>query len=204
MGSVRYMIGQETRTRELGKAETCGEADVKSLVEKASRGDVEAFGDIYSIYLDRIFRYVFYQVRNRATAEDLTEEIFVKAWEGISKFRWKGPPFVAWLYRIAHNHVIDYFRTSRQEEILDEALLSDDKCPEQETGDRQVQRALWKAISALPRQQRQIIILKFIEGLENCEIAQVLKKSQGSIRILQMRALIALRRKLSEGMGNAN
>ncbi len=203
MGSVRYIPGQETRTREFGKAETCGEADVKSLVEKAARGDVEAFGEIYSIYLDRIFRYVFYQVRNRATAEDLTEEIFVKAWESISKFRWKGPPFVAWLYRIARNHIIDYFRTKKQEETLDEGLLSDDKDPEQETGDRQMQRVLSAAISTLPRQQRQIIILKFIEGLESCEIAQVLKKSQGAIRVLQMRALVALRKKLSEGMGNA-
>lgn len=204
MSSVRYIVGQETRTRELGKAEPCGEADVRNLVEKAARGDIGAFGEIYSIYLDRIFRYVFYQVKNRATAEDLTEEIFVKAWESISKFRWKGPPFVAWLYKIARNHIIDYFRTNRQQEILDEETLSDDKNPEQEADNRQMQSVLSKAISDLPQQQRQIIVLKFIEGLENCEIAQVLKKSQGSIRILQMRALIALRRKLSEGMGNAN
>ena len=164
----------------------------------------KAFGDLYSIFLDRIYRYVFYQVSNRATAEDLTEEIFLKAWEGIGKFKWKGPPFQAWLYRIARNHIIDYFRTNRQQQSLDEELAGDDNNPEQEAGDKQTQRMLSKAIFSLPEQQRQIILLKFIEGLENCEIAQILKKSQGAIRITQMRALDALREKLNEEMRNAN
>ena len=204
MGSLRYIGCQEVETQAIPKARTAGDVDVRSLVEKAADGDIEAFGELYSIYLDRIYRYVFYQVRNKATAEDLTEEVFLKAWEGIGKFKWKGPPFQAWLYRIARNHIIDYFRTKRQQVTLDEELKADDKEPEQEADDKQTQRMLSKAIFSLPQQQRQIILLKFIEGLENCEIAQILKKSQGAIRITQMRALDALRQKLNKEMGNAN
>ncbi|HUV52096.1 MAG TPA: sigma-70 family RNA polymerase sigma factor [Dehalococcoidia bacterium] len=204
MGSLRYTVCQEVENQTVPKTKTVGEADVRSLVEKAADGDIEAFGELYGIYLDRIYRYVFYQVRDKATAEDLAEEVFLKAWEGISKFKWKGPPFQAWLYRIARNHIIDYFRTKRQQVPLDEELTADDKEPEQEADDKQTQRMLSKAIFSLPEQQRQIIILKFVEGMENCEIAQVLRKSEGAIRITQMRALTALRRKLDKEMGNAN
>ena len=204
MGSLRYTVCQEIENPTVARTKAIGEADVRSLVERAAGGDIESFGELYGIYLDRIYRYVFYQVSNRATAEDLTEEIFLKAWEGIGKFKWKGPPFQAWLYRIARNHIIDYFRTNRQQQTLDEELEGDDGRPEQEAGDKQTQRMLSKAIFSLPEQQRQIILLKFIEGLENCEIAQILKKSQGAIRITQMRALDALREKLNEEMRNAN
>jgi RNA polymerase sigma-70 factor (ECF subfamily) len=204
MGSLRYIVCQEIENPTVTKDRTVGDADVRSLVERAAAGDIESFGELYGIYLDRIYRYVFYQVRNKATAEDLTEEVFLKAWEGIGKFKWKGPPFQAWLYRIARNHIIDYFRTKRQQVPLDEELTADDKEPEQEAGDKQTQRMLSRAIFSLPQQQRQIILLKFIEGLENCEIAQILRKSQGAIRITQMRALEALRQKLNKEMGNAN
>ncbi len=204
MGSLRYTVCQEVENQPVARTKAIGEADVRSLVERAAGGDIESFGELYGIYLDRIYRYVFYQVSNRATAEDLTEEIFLKAWEGIGKFKWKGPPFLAWLYRIARNHVIDYFRTNRQQQTLDEELEGDDGRPEQEAGDKQTQRMLSKAIFSLPEQQRQIILLKFIDGLENCEIAKILRKSQGAIRITQMRALDALRRKLKREMGDAN
>lgn len=204
MGSLRYIGCQEVETQAMPKARPRVDADVRSLVEKAADGDVESFGELYGIYLGRIYRYVFYQVNNKTTAEDLTEEIFLKAWEGISKFKWKGVPFVAWLYRIARNHVIDYFRTSKQQQSLDEELEGHDNNPEQEADNKQTQRMLSKAILSLPQQQRQIILLKFVEGLENCEIAQIIRKSQGAIRITQMRALESLRRKLKKEMGNAN
>ncbi|MBM3156044.1 MAG: sigma-70 family RNA polymerase sigma factor [Chloroflexi bacterium] len=205
MGSLRYTVCQEVvENRTAARTKAIGETDVKSLVERAAGGDIESFGELYGIYLDRIYRYVFYQVNNKTTAEDLTEEIFLKAWEGIGKFKWKGPPFLAWLYRIARNHIIDYFRTSRQQQPLDEELVGDDDNPEQEAGDKQTQRMLSRAIFSLPEQQRQIILLKFIDGLENCEIARILKKSQGAIRITQMRALDTLRRRLNKEMGNAN
>jgi RNA polymerase sigma-70 factor (ECF subfamily) len=204
MSSIRYIVGRVVENQAIARTKEIEESDVRSLVEKAAHGDIESFGELYGIYLDRIYRYVFYQVSNSTIAEDLTEEIFLKAWEGIKKFKWRGPPFLAWLYRIARNHIIDYFRTSRQQQTLDEELEDEDNSPEQEAGDRQTQRMLSRAILSLPQQQRQIILLKFIEGLENCEIAQILRKSQGAIRIAQMRALDALRQRLKKEMGNAN
>lgn len=196
MESVRYMHGKENTAREAADAVTHDE--VRILVERAAAGNVEAFGELYSIHLDRIYRYVFYQVHNRETAEDLTEEVFIKAWRKIGKYRWEGHPFSAWLYRIAHNHVVDYFRTNRRHEPLDVDIPADGDQPEREMEQKQIQQMLSRALAALPQQQKQIIVLKFIEGSSNRTIEQVMGKSQGAIRVMQMRALAALRRRLKE------
>jgi len=201
MESIRYIVGQDKNRREIDKPVTCNTTDVKALVKKAVNGDVEAFGDIYSIYLDRIYRYIFYQVHNKVTAEDLTEEVFIKAWSGIARYKWKGLPFSAWLYRIAHNHVVDYFRTSRQHQSLDEAFLEDGNRTEEMVEKKQILQTLTQALSALPVQQRHIITLKFIDGFDNRKIERITGKSQGAIRVMQMRALALLRHKLTDGMG---
>ena len=201
MESIRYTVGKVKTGREIDKPVTYNTTNVKALVKKAVNGDVEAFGEIYSIYLDRIYRYVFYQVHNKVTAEDLTEEVFIKAWSGIARYKWKGLPFSAWLYRIAHNHVVDYFRTSRQHQSLDEEFLEDGNRTEEMVEKKQILRTLTQALSALPVQQRHIITLKFIEGFDNRKIERITGKSQGAIRVMQMRALALLRHKLTDGMG---
>lgn len=201
MEALRYISGKGNETRETGETAAYDEIDIRRLVNKAINGDVEAFGELYSVYLDRIYRYVFYQVNNKVIAEDLTEEIFIKAWRGIGKYKWTGQRFTAWLYRIAHNHVIDHFRTSRQHQPLKGEIPSDDNQPQQELEIKQMQQSLLRAISSLPQQQKQVIILKFIEGLDNRAIEQTMGKSQGAIRVMQMRALAALRRILNEEMG---
>lgn len=201
MASFRYKDTSRNKSQDFSNPQTFGELEVRRLVERAVDGDFEAFGEIYSIYLDRIYRYVVYQVDDKMIAEDLTEETFIKAWGAIGKYKWKGQPFSAWLYRIAHNQVIDYFRTTRRDLTLKEELPAEAAEPEQEAEEKLRQRELIKAISYLPAQQKQVIILKFIEGLENPEIAQIMRKSQGAIRVMQMRALAALRQKLS---GEAN
>lgn len=197
MGAVRYKDIESTEAQEIRVNGTYDKTEVPRLVGWATDGNVEAFGELYSIYLDQIYRYVFYQVRDKMTAEDLTEEIFLKAWEAIGKYKQKSLAFSAWLYRIAHNHVIDYFRTRRQHLALDEVMPAAIGNPEQEAEEKLMQQELAQAISYLPPQQRQVIILKFIEGLENQEIAQIMRKRQGAIRVMQMRALRALRQKLS-------
>lgn len=196
MESVRCMVGQEDAAREAG--DTGARDEVRSLVERAAAGNVEAFGELYGIYLDRIYRYVFYHVHSRETAEDLTEEVFMKAWRKIGRYRWEGRPFSAWLYRIAHNHVVDHFRTSRRNVPLDMDIPSDNDQPEVELEQQQMRQMLSRALSTLPPQQKQIIILKFVEGCSNRMIEQVMGKSQGAIRVMQMRALSALRRRLKE------
>ena len=197
MEAVRYKESEGNKAQEIRANETYSETEVSRLVDRAVGGHFGAFGELYSIYLDRIYRYVFYQVKDKMTAEDLTEEIFLKAWKAIGRYKQKKLAFSAWLYRIAHNYIIDYFRTRRQHLVLEEATLAADSNPEQEAEEKLIQQELAEAISYLPPQQRQVIILKFIEGLDNREIAQIMQKRQGAVRVMQMRALMALRQKLS-------
>lgn len=176
---------------------TNGEVEVTGLVKKAAGGDINAFGDLYGIYLDRIYRYVYHQVRDRMTAEDITEEVFIKAWRAIKSCRGKEPTFTSWLYRIAHNCVVDDFRSRRKHQSLEtENLIPTGDC-RQELEVKQDSQRLAEIISTLPEQQRQVIILKFMEGLDNGNIGQVMGKSQGSIRVLQTRALATLRQRLN-------
>jgi RNA polymerase sigma-70 factor (ECF subfamily) len=179
------------------------EFDGSALVERAALGDSEAFGEIYSVYIDRISRYVLYQVRDKMTAEDLTEEIFMKAWKAIGSFSGESRALSTWLYRIAHNYVIDYFRTKRQQPLLTSQITDDIRTsdaivdPEQMVQTKLMQEEVLELVSGLAEQQREIIVLKFIEGLDNYEIEQITGRSQGAIRISQMRALTTLREKLN-------
>lgn len=177
-------------------SEAIYEAEITGLVERAAGGDFEAFGELYNTYLDRIYRYVFYQVKDRMAAEDLIEEIFVKAWKAIGSYRGKGRAFSAWLYRIAHNYLVDYFRKKKKRDLLEMETATIVASPEQETERRAGWQELLEAVSGLHDNQKQVIMLKFVEGLDNREIGQIMGKSQGAIRILQMRALSTLRKKL--------
>ncbi len=164
-----------------------------SLVKRAASGDSEAFGELYSVYFDRIYRYVVYQLRDKMTAEDVTEESFIKAWKAIDTCKGKEKTFSSWLYRIAHNQVIDNLRKQRKHlstEVEDLAEVGGYEPNEQE---RLEQQEMLAAISDLPPNQKQVIILRFIEGLANQEVARIMGKRQGAVRMLQTRALASLR-----------
>lgn len=205
----RLKVREENKAQAISEISTCHETDLAQLLKRVTSGDFEAFGEVYTIYLDRIYRYVFYQVKDMMIAEDLTEEIFVKAWRGIKTYKGGRLSFSAWLYHIAHNHIIDYFRTRQSHVSLDRELLGNVEIldnvvdpevgPEQEVERRLTQQEVLELISYLPPAQKQIIILKFIEGLGNQEIEQITGKRQGAIRIMQMRALATLRQRLSKG-----
>ena len=174
----------------------------KELIDRAIQGDYQAFGDLYEIYLDPIFRYVLYQVKDEMVAEDITEETFLKAWRARSSYRGDSQSMSAWLYRIAHNQVIDEFRRrahfrSADLEMETRVTTSDLADPIEKAESALRQDELFRAIATLPPQQQLVIILKFIEGLDNEEIAQITGKSQGAIRIMQMRALLELRQQFS-------
>lgn len=200
MNPSRLKVAGENNTQETSQTE------VTELIERASGGDFEAFGELYGIYLDRIYRYVFYQLREKMAAEDLTEEIFLKAWRAIGSYKGKGQAFSSWLYRIAHNHVIDEFRSRRKQLVSLETEMEIATAvaePQQEMERKLAGQEMLRLISCLPRKQQQVIILKFVEGLDNREIGQITGKSQGAIRISQMRALTALRQRLGgENQGN--
>jgi len=172
------------------------------LVKRAIGGDFAAFGNLYGIYLDRIYRYVFYQVKDKMTAEDITEEVFLKAWKAINSCKGKEQTFSSWLYRIAHNRVIDIFRSQRKERTVEMETVAELNQPAVEIETELDHQEILNNLTDLPPNQRQVIILKFIEGLDNQEIGRIIGKSQGAIRVLQTRALAKLREKLNSGHEN--
>ena len=162
------------------------------LVARTRRGDKEAFGDLYERYQDALFRYVYYRVGNQRDAEDLTEEVFLKVWESIGRFRGDAA-FRSWVYRIAHNMVIDHYRTRKDSVALSQGGVV---AEEQAGVERQLlakERAtlLAKAISSLSPLHQQVLILRFIDGFSTEEVAEILERETGTIRVLQHRALKA-------------
>ena len=172
------------------------QSDVELLVAQAARGSFEAFGKLYHKYVSNIYQYVFYKVKDKMTAEDITQQVFVKALKAIGTCKGKESTFSPWLYRIAYNQTIDTFRKAKPKLTIKIEISEENRDLVQETHDDLRKQELLEVIDELPQNQKDVIILKFIEGLDNGEIGKVLGKSQGAIRILQMRALSALRSKL--------
>jgi RNA polymerase sigma-70 factor (ECF subfamily) len=137
------------------------------LVARATRGDQEAFGQLYEIYLDAIYRYLYHRVSVKEDAEDLTEHVFLKAWENLEGYRPQGVGFRAWLYRIAHNALIDHYRTRRNPDPLEEHYAIQDA--KADTEDRLVAAEdmdrLTRAIVKLEPDHQHVLILRFVEGL---------------------------------------
>ena len=175
----------------------------KILIDRAIAGDANAFGELYSRYLDPIYRYIFFRVGEQEEAEDLTETVFLKAWEAIPGYKDFGNPFSSWLYRIAHNMVVDFHRKiktvpNRLEadepiEIVDETISTLGMVIEAEQFVE-----LGKAIAQLTIEQQQVIVLRFIEDMSHAEIAKIIGKNEGTCRMIQHRALVALSRLLGE------
>ena len=197
MSVVCNKVRKGKRAQAAAATVTYDQSEIANLVDKAAGGDFEAFGELYSIYLDRIYRYVFYQVKDKMTAEDITEDVFVKAWKAIDSCKGKGQTFSSWLYRIAHNHMINTLRSMRKCVSIERENVPEISDPKLEVETALEQQEFLEVIDYLPQNQRQVIILKFIEGLDNREIGKIMGKNEGAIRILQMRALTALRQKLS-------
>jgi RNA polymerase sigma-70 factor (ECF subfamily) len=163
------------------------------LTARARQGDKEAYGDLYELYLDEIYGYIYYRVSNRADAEDLTEQVFLKAWENLSNYR-GDVPFKAWLYRIARNATVDHYRTRKQSVPLDlnEPIMDKQEQPEQKALNRETALRLNGAIAKLSTLHQDVIILRFVNGHSTEEIAQILERSTGAVRVLQHRALKAI------------
>ena len=192
----RNSFRRENKTESIAEATAYDQSGVVRLVEKAASGNFEAFGKLYHIYVERIYRYVFYQVKDKMLAEDITADVFVKALKAINSCRGKESTFSAWLYRIAHNSIIDNFRRAKRTMTIEIETARNLSSPKQEAEINLDRQELLEVIADLPPNQRQVIILKFIEGMDNGEIGRIMGKSQVAIRILQMRALAALRERL--------
>jgi RNA polymerase sigma-70 factor, ECF subfamily len=176
------------------------EFNEEDVLWQASQGDREAFGLLYERYIDRIFNYVYYRTGNLHDAEDLTARVFQRAMNHIRNYTDRGVPFSAWLYRIAHNLVANWHRDrSRKQEIpLNElpVVLSKEDRPETSLVRSQEQDALLKLIRKLPPERQALLILKFVENLSNAEIGQIMGRSEGAVKSLYHRTLLALRDEL--------
>ena len=171
----------------------------QDLLARAIQGDAEAFGDLYERHLDEILRYVFYRVANRFEAEDLTETVFLKAWEALPRFESSRVNLRAWLYRIAHNVVVDHYRMRRATATLADVPLRDDHpLPEQRVQAREQNQQLALAIQSLDANLQNVIICRFINGLSHAETAHIMGMREGHVRVLQHRALKKLRQWLEK------
>lgn len=166
------------------------------LIKRAKQGDADAFAELYDQHYDPIYRYIFFRVGSAATAEDLTSEVFVRLVEKIDHFTYRGRPLLAWLYTIARNLVTDHHRRKGRATMvpLDESLQADTTQPEQAAAQVLKHRQLSSILEELTEGQRQVIILKFFEGLDNKTVAQILNKSVGAVKALQHRGLASMRR----------
>jgi RNA polymerase sigma-70 factor, ECF subfamily len=171
--------------------DTLSEQEVESLVELARKGKTEAFGRIYDVFADRIYRHIYYRTGNIEDAQDLTQEVFAKAWQVLPKYKKTTTPFLGWLFTISHNRVIDYYRTKKDHAYLDNEIDVPDSgiSPEEYAESSFSQHQLRKAILQLPENQQQVIIMTFIEGYGYPEVAAALNKSEGNIRVMVHRAL---------------
>jgi RNA polymerase sigma-70 factor, ECF subfamily len=165
------------------------------LIQRAQCGEAEAFGELYEQHLAAIYRYVFYRVGQVAEAEDLTELVFLKAWQALGQYRRRDVPFSAWLYRIAHNVVIDRYRSHRDMVPLDDQTDLHDPAAglEEWIIGLEMSEVLAQAIAQLPPDHQQVLVLRFINGLNHTETSRVLGRSEEAVRVLQHRALNELR-----------
>lgn len=179
----------------------------RSWVEQARVGDPAGVGYLYERYVDRIYRYILLKIGDPHEAEDLTGQVFVRMLENIGNFQWQGVSFQAWLYRIAHNLVVDHLRQrTRRPQVPLEPLAgslvaeADDPYTWAEAAD--FRDHLRGALARLTDLQAQVIALKFGGGLTNAEVARLLGRTEGAVKALQHSALVNLNKWLHSLTGD--
>lgn len=172
--------------------------DEARLVRRAKSGDSEAFGLLYDACVERVYRYVYFRITDEVTAEDITAQVFLKGWERLDNYQPGNSPFIAWLYTIARNLVIDHYRTRKTSLPLEAAISLAAEAPglDEQAQVRSDLQAMRVALQRLTEDQQQVLILKFIAGLTTETIARMMGKREGSVRALQMRALQTLAKHL--------
>jgi RNA polymerase sigma-70 factor (ECF subfamily) len=171
------------------------------LIEQAKK-DPAAFGKLYKLHVEKIYTYVYYRVGNRHDAEDLTAKVFYRALNHMPRYKHKGKPFAAWLYRIAHNLIANWHRDHNRRQVvaLENLNLSSNK---HETPHHAAERTneweiLLEAIQKLPPERQELLTLKFIEKMSNAEIGRIMGRSEGAIKSLYHRTLVSLKELLAE------
>lgn len=172
----------------------------ESLVRAAIAGDASAFGSLYDHYHPAIYRFVALKVGRREDAEDITHQVFLKAWAGIAQYQGRGFPFSSWLYRIARNHVVDFYRSKREVVDIDdvEPYLFADSGIQDAVDIKVAVERVERAMRTLRNDYQDVLILRFIEERSLEETATALDRTVGAIKVLQHRALKSLRALLDD------
>lgn len=175
----------------------------QELIKKAQHGDHCAFGELYECHAPVIFRYLFAHLDSRMDAEDLTGEVFLKAWQSLPKYNEHGVPFLAFLFRVARNVLVDHYRKSNRmdsktTEELDGFQQENVLEPMETVGNRMEHQHILMVLSRLRPDYRTVLTLRFVSDLSPEETAQVMERSVGAIRVLQHRALAALREEMKK------
>lgn len=169
------------------------------LVQRAKKGHEEALTSIYNLYFEKIYRFIYYRVGHKEVAEDLAEEVFLKAFSKISGITEDGA-FEGWLYQIARNKVIDHYRDKKQTVALEsiENTLEYESNVVDVIELKEQQKVFLKLIKELGADQQTVIKLKFLENLDNEQIGHMLGKSEGAVRVIQHRAITRLQELIKE------
>ncbi|MBM3145742.1 MAG: sigma-70 family RNA polymerase sigma factor [Chloroflexi bacterium] len=192
------MLSKSANQKAQGIESLYGQLGDDEVVALASRGDHDAFGELYDRYVKRIYNYVYFRTGNTFDAEDLTERVFFRAIRHIEKYENRGLPISAWFYRIAHNLVANWYRdNSRRQDIpldtFDYILPYPGEQPEAAAVKTEENEDLLRVIRRLPEDRQQLLILKFAESMTNAEIGQIMGRTEGAIKSLYHRTLASLR-----------
>lgn len=193
------MTPQEA-TQDAARAVADDERVVIDLVDRAKDGDAEAFGAIFDRFQPEIVRYLTHRTRDAEVAEDLAQQVFLKAWQAIPRYEHRGAPFRAWLYRMAHNQMVDHFRARRPTVDVADVELPEDAVAEDIVLMQEVHAGLTAALDRLSEDHRQVLVLRFLMEKSAREIGEIMGRKEVTVRGLQMRALQALRREI-DAMG---
>jgi RNA polymerase sigma-70 factor (ECF subfamily) len=174
------------------------QVDVTWLLQQAQQGDTEAYGQIYELYAPLVFRFCYAHLDDRLDAEDLTGEVFLRAWQALPGYQPRGVPFTAFLFRIARNALYDHYRRRRKranDPGLEQDLVDDAQPdPAASVALNLERRQLRQTLAQLRQDYRNVLVLRFLVGLSPEETAQAMERSPGAIRVLQHRALKAARK----------
>jgi RNA polymerase sigma-70 factor (ECF subfamily) len=179
-------------------AEQRSDTELLHLIRKAQQYDSQALSALCEHFYADVYSYFYYRVSDPADAQDLTNDVFLRMVEAIRSFEPARGPFRTWIFSIAHHRLVDYRRRQavRDHEPLTEALVNPHDQPAVQAEARLTRERLHRALDELTEDQRQVIVLKFVEGLSNAEVAKILEKTEGAINALQYRALQVLRQVL--------
>lgn len=181
----------------------------KKLITHACKGDSECFGALYDLYAPRMYRFIFLKTGHKGDTEDLLHEVFLSAWKGIGSYEPQGAtPFTSWLYQIARNRVIDYYRTHKQVLSLDDIMRTDALPIElmstshgmlaQTINKKMELEGVMRALKLLPDEYQTVLIMRYIEDLSPQEIGSAIGKTSGAVRVLQHRALRQLKKTIEQ------